>query len=543
MSKTVSTCILETNLVTNQPQENIFFHTLYRTMSDFPNEFVRTARSTSPIQVVALFSTQGPDSLAAMLNIELNQLLAKIVSSAQSQPVLDFESFSSQVVNTLNNHECNYIISHGGTPLKTSMSMAVIEGDTLRMIHIGNTKAVLIRDGKVMALTEDQTVAHRYVQMGAITANDEANHPGRFSLTQYLGKNPSEGAIIPDKKVHLKLKDNDTICLMGVGISKLMPAYNRNSILIKPVTTEVKAHELINTAGAMGVKYGLSFAAIDVESTLLLPGDAIIPNANKFTNNQVCANDNPFGGDDEPSETQVFNSDISTDSDMKEKSKSKHPVVKSIVLTLVLFLVFAAVSFGTLFGIAWKKGLIKPFDKVIEETEVDTILYVNVDGTPLYSAPSEGTVITNLTIGDCVVYVEEDGAFTKVVTTNNVTGYVLTVNLSSQNPQATATVTTVDPTESFIMDEDTSAGEPTVVTQATSNTVSNATESTAIPVVDDEDEAVEQTPIENAQNPDLQTPPEAEVDVPNNNENEEANNQEADNGANQDDPSSEETTL
>ncbi|MBP3266217.1 MAG: hypothetical protein J6L84_04625, partial [Clostridiales bacterium] len=69
MSKTVSTCILETNLVPNQPQENIFFHTLYRTMADFPAEFVRTARSNSPIQVVALFSTQGSDTNAAMLNI------------------------------------------------------------------------------------------------------------------------------------------------------------------------------------------------------------------------------------------------------------------------------------------------------------------------------------------------------------------------------------------------------------------------------------------------------------------------------------------
>ncbi|MCQ2515980.1 MAG: hypothetical protein MJ094_03870 [Saccharofermentans sp.] len=539
MSKTVSTCILETNLVPNQPQENIFFHTLYRTMADFPNEFVRTARSTSPIQVVAILSTQGPDSLAAMLNIELNQLLSKIVSSAQGQPVLDFESFSNQVVNSLNVHVCNYIVSHGGNPLKTSMSMAVIEGDTLRMIHIGNTKAILVRGGKIMALTEDQTVAHRYVQMGAITAQDEANHPGRFSLTQYLGKMPQDGAVMPDKKVHLKLKDNDSICLMGIGISKLMPAYNRNSILIKPMSTEAKAHELVNSAANIGVKYGLSFAAIDIESTLLLPGDAIIPSANNFvaTNNtnsyEEPYNDgsDAFGGynETEPSDTQVFNSNVKHSSSSGEKSKSKHPVIKGILLTLLLFILCAGLTFGGLFAYASYKGLIKPFDKSSDETLVETVMYITADGTPLYSAPSEGTVIASLAVGERVIFVEQEGTFTKVVAPNNVTGYVLTVNLSASDPLEAPLIPTVDPTESFIMDDENSpVAEPSTssaVTQAVSNTVSTATESTAIPVNDNEDEAVEQAPIDNAQNPELQEAPEAEAPVPNN------------------DASSEETTL
>ncbi len=490
-------------------------------MADFPNEFVRTARSTSPIQVVALLSTQGADTSAAMLNIELNQILTKIVSSAQGQPVLDFESFSNQVVNNLNVHVCNYIVSHGGAPLKTSMTMAVIEGDTLRMIHIGNTKAVLVRGGKIMALTEDQTVAHRYVQMGAITANDEANHPGRFSLTQYLGKMPQDGAIMPDKKVHLKLKDNDSICLMGVGISKLMPAYNRNSILIKPLSTEAKAHELINSATNVGVKYGLSFAAIDIESTLLLPGDAIIPSANNFVAQQnveepyVEEDNDAFGGfDNEPNDTQVFNSNASSSSSSSSKKhnkKSMHPVVKGILLSLLLFVVFAGITFGGLFGYATSKGLIKPFNRSTDESDIETVMYVTSDGTSLYSAPSEGTVIANLSVGDCVVFIEEDGAFTKVSTLNNVTGYVLTVNLSTMNPQATVPVQTVDPDASFVMDDDLSVGEVDVA----SNTVSTATESTGIPVADNPDEAVEQAPIDGAQTPDVQEAPEAEAEVPN----------------------------
>lgn len=459
MSKTVSTCVLETNLVPNQPQENIFFHTLYRTMADFPGEFVRTARSTSPIQVVALFSTQGPDTNAAMLNIELNEELTKIVANAQGQPVLDFESFSNQVVNILNVHVCNFIVSHGGNPLRTSMTMAVIEGDTLRIIHIGNTKAVLVRDGKIMALTEEQTVAHRYVQMGAITPAEEGNHPDRFTLTQYLGKMPQDGPIMPDKKVHLKLKDNDSLCLMGIGVSKLMPAKNRNALLIREMTTESKAHEIINTAGNLGIKYGLSFAVVEIESTLILPGDAVVAakapveEEPEIEESPFVDSGDPFGSYSEPAsaETTVFNRGkeqpaaapvnerpSKSQSHAASGKKDSGSTVKTIIRTLIIFILCAGLGFGVMALVFKFKGLMN-FQTNASEVVVERVAYVAVDGTSLYSQASEDSaVIASLSAGEAVQYLGVEGSYTKVTTQGQVTGYVLTVNLSDDNVNAGA---------------------------------------------------------------------------------------------------------
>ncbi len=444
MSKTVSTCVLETNLVPNQPQENIFFHTLYRTKEDFPGEFMRTARSTSPIQVVALFSTQGPDTEAAFLNIELNKELSKIVANAQSLPVLDFETFSNQVVSVLNGFVCNYVVAHGGKQLRTSMTMAVIEGDTLRIIHIGNTKAVLVRDGKVMALTEDQTVAHRYVQMGAITPADEASHPDRFSLIQYLGKMPQDGAIVPEKKLHLKLKDNDSLCLMGIGISKFMPVKNRNAILLKPMSTESKAHEIITSAGNIGVKFGLSVAIIEVESTLILPGDAVM--ASKDTSDTeeeslFVNNPDPFGAeehDNSSAETTVFNRGASKADDRYDTyvpsepvKANKKPVIKTIITTLIIFLICIALGFGAMFAIFRFKGLID-LSSEPSEVVVENVRYISVDNTPVYSQPSDGTVIATLSAGEVVQFIDDDGTYSKIVTTSGTPGYILNVNLSTE---------------------------------------------------------------------------------------------------------------
>ncbi|MBR1797689.1 MAG: SH3 domain-containing protein [Clostridiales bacterium] len=463
MSKTVSTCVLETNLVPNQPQENIFFHTLYRTMSDFPGEFVRTARSTSPIQVVAIFSTQGPDTNAALLNIELNQELSKIVSNAQGQPVLDFESFSNQVVNNLNVHVCNFIVSHGGNPLRTSMTMAVIEGDTLRIIHIGNTKAVLIRDGKIMAITDEQTVAHRYVQMGAISPAEEANHPDRFSLTQYLGKMPQDGPVMPDKKVHLKLKDNDSLCLMGIGISKFMPAKNRNSILIREMSTEAKAHEVVNTAGNLGVKFGLTFAIVEVESTLILPGEAVMANRTPApsVNEEIpfVSGNDPFGSpaDNDTSETTVFNRGASSSSyeydDFEADSPKKPSVAKTIIRTIVIFLICAVLGYGAMLGLFYYRGLVHFGDTKPSEEMVDTIMYIAGDGTRVYAQPSEDSaVIDTLTGGTAVAFLGDEGSYSKIKTTTGNIGYVLNVNLIAELPDA-ANESAEQPQETLIEEE------------------------------------------------------------------------------------------
>ena len=63
---------------------------------------------------------------------------------------------------------------------------------------------------------------------------------------------------------------------MGVGLSRKLPSQMRNSIIAKPLSTEVKSKEIINSALSYGLKAGLTLVDIKVESTFLLPGDAVI---------------------------------------------------------------------------------------------------------------------------------------------------------------------------------------------------------------------------------------------------------------------------
>ena len=451
MSKTVATCIAETNLVQGEPQENVFFLTLSRKIEDFPNEFLRTARSTSPIQICAIFSTIGPDNLAAVLNLELNAELEKIAAACSNQAVLDFEGFANQVINNLNVKVCNFA-ANKGTQFKTSMSMFVIEGDILRVIHVGITKAVLFRNNRIMLLTEEQTVAHRYVQMGAIQPGEELTHPENMNLTQYLGKMPQEGPVNADKKVHLKLQDNDELFLMGVGLSRKLPSQMRNSIIAKPLSTEVKSKEIINAAVSYGLKSGLTLIDIKVESTFLLPGDAVI-NSNLKTEapvatrpgNAAKAQSNAFtdfenNSDSSDTINYVLGSatlglaDMDDDEPIVNEQKEK---IKTIIIPIVIFIVCILLGFGVTFMIFNMKDLINFTEPTTFLTDASgSVLYAASDMTPVYSQASlDATVIGTLNRGDVVTLQEvTDNTFSKVVTANNVTGYVLSAQLLEEDP-------------------------------------------------------------------------------------------------------------
>lgn len=524
MSKTVATCIAETNQAQNMPQENVFFLTLSRKLEDFPNEFLRTARSTSPIQICAIFSTIGPDNLAAVLNLELNSELEKIVAAASNQPVLDFEGFSNQVINTLNVRVCNFA-ANKGQQFKTSMTMLVIEGDILRVIHVGVTKAVLFRDQRIMLLTEEQTVAHRYVQLGSITAEQEKNHPENMNLTQYLGKMPQDGQVQADRKIHLKLKDGDELFLMGLGISRQMPPQMRNQIIAKPVSTENKAKEMIASAVSYGIKSGLTFVDLKVESTFLLPGDAVIGsnlNSDGRVANQKAKSPEDqytsFGGGAGASGEEEAENTISFVPGRGNEEEDGVPVVNekkekimSVVIPLVIFLGCVVLGFGIMFLVFNMKNLITLDQEETTQTiTIGSVLYVINDNTPVYSqGDTNSTIIGYLNRGDVVTLSEETNeTFKKVVFSDGKEGYIMSAALTTEDPTLydetssemledptpvpeEETTTTAAETEATTTTAD--AAQNTSATTTTSETTTEATTQETEPPEEDQTEATTTT--------------------------------------------------
>ena len=72
----------------------------------------------------------------------------------------------------------------------TTMTVALVEDDTVVFGHVGDSRAYLIRDGKLEQLTEDHSLVAELVRSGKLSPEEAETHPQRSVITRALGTDP-----------------------------------------------------------------------------------------------------------------------------------------------------------------------------------------------------------------------------------------------------------------------------------------------------------------------------------------------------------------
>ena len=71
----------------------------------------------------------------------------------------------------------------------TTLTAVQLEGGSARLIHVGDSRAYLLRDGRLHMLTKDHTVVAKMVEEGEITAAEAETHPHRNIVTRVPREN------------------------------------------------------------------------------------------------------------------------------------------------------------------------------------------------------------------------------------------------------------------------------------------------------------------------------------------------------------------
>jgi hypothetical protein len=159
----------------------------------------------------------------------------------------------------------------------------------------------------------------------------------------------------------------------------------------------------------------------------------------------------PYGDTEDMDETQKFNGDYEDEySDLndkknrrKDKKAKKGDSAKSkpkgwdIIVPIITFLVCGLIGYAGMYLVFNAKHLL---DKVKPTTETtikneEVVMYVLNDETPVYeSASLDSNVIATLNSGDTVTYKGSEEAFSQISTSTGIEGYVLSVQLSTDDP-------------------------------------------------------------------------------------------------------------
>jgi protein phosphatase len=102
----------------------------------------------------------------------------------------------------------------------TTCTVVVIKDDRLFLGQVGDSRAYLLRRGKLQQISEDQSLVADLVREGRISAAAARTHPDRNIITTALGVEPTVGAKIwPDGKL---LEDGDVVVLCSDGLSDMV---------------------------------------------------------------------------------------------------------------------------------------------------------------------------------------------------------------------------------------------------------------------------------------------------------------------------------
>ncbi len=101
----------------------------------------------------------------------------------------------------------------------TTLTVAYTVGADLFGIHVGDSRLYVFRQGQLLQLTRDHTVAQSLADSGMIAPGDVATHRQRHVLTSAVGGN---AGLVKADALRFRLQDGDRLLLCTDGLTDLV---------------------------------------------------------------------------------------------------------------------------------------------------------------------------------------------------------------------------------------------------------------------------------------------------------------------------------
>jgi serine/threonine protein phosphatase PrpC len=149
----------------------------------------------------------------------------------------------------------------GASGMGTTVCAAgLLDGGRLVVVHVGDSRAYLVRRGELTRITDDHSITGELVRTGELSEEEAARHPHRNVLTRALGVGPG---VDLDSAVH-PVEPDDRLLLCTDGLFTEVAAEDIAAVLGSRRDLQATADELIRLALAGGGRDNVSVVVAQV---------------------------------------------------------------------------------------------------------------------------------------------------------------------------------------------------------------------------------------------------------------------------------------
>lgn len=183
-----------------------------------------------------------------------------VIDALRAGPPLPAEVESGDLLNLLQDaaesaHRAARDASGG-----TTLTALLWTGAQLALVHVGDSRAYLLRDGGFFQITDDHTLVRSLVDEGRITPEEALSHPQRSLLIKALG-----GDEAPRPQLHVAdVRAGDRYLLCTDGLSAAVPTARLRTVLAQAADPGAAVHDLVELAHAAGGTDNVACAVADL---------------------------------------------------------------------------------------------------------------------------------------------------------------------------------------------------------------------------------------------------------------------------------------
>ncbi len=131
---------------------------------------------------------------------------------------------------------------HAG--MGTTVTAVLVRGPVARVMHVGDSRAYVIRGDRIRQVTEDHSLVAEMVRQGTLTVDEAERHPSRNIITRVLGAEPD----VAVDEVELALQPGDIVLICSDGLSTMIRSDDMVRIVTSSPSLRQAADALVRAA-------------------------------------------------------------------------------------------------------------------------------------------------------------------------------------------------------------------------------------------------------------------------------------------------------